>query len=90
MPERFDFTGPIADYPTADNMLFDTVPINELTPEQAINALLIAGRVVRQPRTLNDFLVELKARQDRFNRAWTLVIALVFLTLGMWLGATYI
>ena len=90
MPERFDFTGPIADYPTADNMLFDAVPISQLTPEQAINALLAAGRVVRQPRTINDFLIELKARQDRFNRAWTLVIALGALAFGMWLGATYI
>lgn len=88
--DRFDFTTPPAEYPDAETMLFDRIPVSQLTPEQTIAALLTAGRVVKRSQTMEEFLEELKRRQDRFNTIWTVAISTAALLLGLYLGGRYL
>lgn len=88
--DRFDFTTPPAEYPTADTMLYDRVAVSELTPEQALQALLTAGRVVKRSQSMEDFLDELRKRQDRFNTIWSFIVGGFSFFAGLWLGSLYL
>lgn len=70
-------------------MTYDKVPIDQLTPPQAIEALLTAGRVIHK-QTAHEFLLELQARQNRYNQMWTLCIGIGSFAIGLYVGANYI